>query len=424
MVKIGVAQIDITPSEPVWLVGYGDREHRSEGTYQPLRAGALLLHGREDSALLITADLIGYDLAFAAECKALLSDATGLLPRQIVLTATHTHCAPFFYPWIMPGHPEKNYPLFLKERLVEVAQRAQGNARPGAISFSRGTSTFGVNRRRPDGKGGVSFAPHPDGAMDRDLDTLWCTDLQDRPIASLTFFGCHPTSLGGYLIGGDYPGYLCRSIEEETGVPALFATGCAGNIRPWYGEDPNHFARPTFDELAAAGRVLAQEVLATFGDAVSVRADNLRIDNAFHLLPYANLPTSEALRESAESSDPRRREWAVTMQVQRSKGPLPDGCPQEIQALHLDDEYCALFLGGEVLAEIGLHLKAILQPRTAIACAYANGLIAYVPSEETYDLGGYEVDGSYHLFIRPAPFVRDVESRIVQQSTRLMNTLH
>ena len=41
----------------------------------------------------------------------------------------------------------------------------------------------------------MSFAPHPDGAMDRDLDTLWCTDQQDRPIASLTFFGCHPTSL-------------------------------------------------------------------------------------------------------------------------------------------------------------------------------------------------------------------------------------
>ena len=98
MVKIGVAQIDITPTEPVWLVGYGDREHRSEGTYQPLRAGALLLHGREDSALLITADLIGYDLAFAAECKALLADATGLLPRQIVLTATHTHCAPSSHP--------------------------------------------------------------------------------------------------------------------------------------------------------------------------------------------------------------------------------------------------------------------------------------------------------------------------------------
>ena len=424
MIGIGAAQIDITPSEPVWLVGYGDRDHRSEGTYQSLRAGALMLCGQRDSALLVTADLIGYDLAFTAECKALIADAIGLLPHQIVLTATHTHCAPFFYPWIMPGQPEKEYAQFLKERLVEVAQRAQASVRPGAVSFARGTSNFGVNRRRPDGKGGVSFAPHPDGAMDRDLDTLWCTDQQDRPIASLTFFGCHPTSLGGYLIGGDYPGYLCRSLEEETGVPALFATGCAGNIRPWYGDDPDHFARPTFDELAAAGRDLAHEVLATLGDAVPVQAENMRINSEFHRLPYADLPTPEALRESAASSDPRRRDWAITMQTHLSKGPLPDGCPQEIQALHLDDKHCALFLGGEVLTEIGLHIKSALSPRTVITCAYANGLIAYVPSEETYDLGGYEVDGSYHLFIRPAPFTRDVESLIVERSTQLLQTLH
>lgn len=423
MLNIGIAQIDITPTEPVWLVGYGDRDHRSEGTYQPLRAGALLLCGKKDSALLITADLIGYDLAFAAECKALIADAIGLLPRQIVLTATHTHCAPFFYPWIMPGHPEKSYAQFLKERLVEVALRAQSNAQPGAVSFARGTSTFGVNRRKPDGKGGISFAPHPDGAMDRDLDTLWCTDLQNRPLASLTFFGCHPTSLGGYLIGGDYPGYLCRALEEETGAPALFATGCAGNIRPWYGGEHDHFARPTLDELEAAGRGLANEVLATLSSATPVRAENLRIGREFHLLPYTDVPSLEALQESVHSSDPRRRDWANTMLAHLSNGPLPNACPQEIQALHLDDIHCALFLGGEVLTEIGLHIKSALAPRSAITCAYANGLIAYVPSEETYDLGGYEVDGSYHLFIRPAPFVHNVESLIVEQSIRLVHTL-
>ena len=41
------------------------------------------------------------------------------------------------------------------------------------------------------------------GPMDRDLDTLWFADKNGRPLGSLTVFGCHPTSLGGYLIGGD-----------------------------------------------------------------------------------------------------------------------------------------------------------------------------------------------------------------------------
>ncbi len=423
MVNIGAAQIDITPTDSVWLVGYGDRDRPSEGVYQPLRAGALYLRGDSDAALVITADLIGYDLAFAAESKALIADATGLLPRQIVLTATHTHCAPFFYPWIMPGQPDWGYAAFLKERLVQVSRRALANALPGTLSFARGSSNFGVNRRRPDGKGGVLFAPHPDGPMDRDLDTLWCRDAQGHPVASLTVFGCHPTSLGGYLIGGDYPGYLCRTLEEETGAPAFFATGCAGNIRPWYGESANRFARPSFDELEAAGRSLAHDVLATADAALPLAAHKLRVDSRFHPLPYVELPSADQLQEAARSDDPRRRDWGHTMLAHLEHGSLAPACPQEIQVISFDEGHCAIFLGGEILTEIGLHIKAALRPLTAITCAYANGLIAYVPSESTYDLRGYEVDGSHHFFIRPAPFERHVESLIVDNVGQLLADL-
>ena len=131
--------------------------------------------------------------------------------------------------------------------------------------------------------------------------------------------------------------------------------------------------------------------------------------------PCGNLPHLQTL--AAETGPPPCRRISL-------KVPYRTDAPQEIQALHLDDKHCALFLGGEVLTEIGLHIKSALSPRTVITCAYANGLIAYVPSEQTYDLGGYEVDGSYHLFIRPAPFTRDVESLIVKRSTQLFQTLH
>jgi len=423
MLEIGIAQTDITPTEPVWLVGYGNREHKSEGVYQPLRAGALYLRGRDDAALIITADLIGYDLAFAAESKALIGDATGLLPRQIVLTATHTHCAPFYYPWIMPGQPEPTYAAFLKKKLVEVSSAALASAQQGQIAFARGTSSFGVNRRKPTGDGGVVFAPHPDGAMDRDLDTLWCSDTQGRPLASLTIFGCHPTSLGGYLIGGDYPGYLCRALEDETGAPALFATGCAGNIRPWYKGADGGFARPSLEELAAAGRDLATDVLAARDGAQAVEAQHLRSTSEFHHLPYTALPTRAALEAATREDDVRRRDWAQTMLEQVGHGPLPKACPQEVQLLRFNDDLQAIFLGGEVLTEIGQHIKIALQPTTTITAAYANGLIAYVPSQDTYDLGGYEVDGSYHLFIRPAPFVKEVEERIVAQAVHMANAL-
>ena len=128
MTKVGIASIDITPQHPVWMTGYGNRDHRSEGVYQSLIAGAISIAGDTDEVLILTADLIGFDLAYAAAAKNRIAESTGLLPRQVVLTATHTHCAPFFYPMAMPGEPEKGYAEFLLNQLTQVAVAAKKSA--------------------------------------------------------------------------------------------------------------------------------------------------------------------------------------------------------------------------------------------------------------------------------------------------------
>ncbi len=424
-VGIGIAQTDITPAESVWLNGYGNREQKSEGVYQALRAGAIYLRGEADEAMILTADHIGYGPSYASEAKLNISQATGLLPRQIILTATHTHCAPFFSPWIMPGEIGVGYAAFLHRRLVEVAVAAKGRCVRGDVSFSRGTSTFGVNRRLPDGQGGILFAPCPDGPVDRDLDTLWFHDRQGQPLGSLTVYGCHPTSLGGYMIGGDYPGFLCRQLESEKGAPAFFATGCAGDIRPWFNPGESGFARPTLDELEAASNVMASEVLQSQSQARPVDSAALRADTAFHLLPYTELPKREAVEQEAEeTTDRRRRDWArqVILPLLDS-GDLPCACPQEIQVLQLDGDLRLVFMGGEILTEIGLHIKTSLEPATTVTVGYANGLIGYVPGKKTYALGGYEVASSYHLFLRPAPFTEEAEDLVVGKAVDLAGVL-
>ncbi len=424
MLRIGIAQSDLTPQRSVWLTGFGSRDHRSEGVYQALRAGALFLAGEEQSVLLLTADLIGYDAAFAAAARQEISLATGIHPGQIALTATHTHCAPFFTPWIMPGHLEADYAAFVREALVSLAVRACTRPVAGALRFSRGRSTFGVNRRLPNGQGGVRFAPYPGGSIDRDLDTLWCADLEGRPLASLTFYACHPTSRGGYLVGGDYPGFLCRALETQTGAPALFATGCAGDVRPWFKSPEGGFATPDLDQLEAAGQAMAAEVLQSRPHSVPVPADQLRLAGVHHLLPYSGLPDRQALENRAQdTANPLHQQWAQTMLSHLEAGPLPAACPHEIQVLQLNPDLRLVFLGGEVLSTIGLHLKAALQPSTTVVAAYSNGLIGYVPSEDTYDLGGYEVDGSHYYFLRPAPFAKDVQRRILAQTTTLVLSL-
>ncbi len=418
--RVGAARVDITPREPVWLTGYANRDHRSEGSYAPLFAGALYLEGDGDRALVITADVIGFSPPCDAEARQAVCDATGLLPRQVVLTATHTHCAPFLSPWNMPGEVEAGYADWLIGRLQGAAVTAAGAAVEGRVEFSRGRSTFGVNRRLPDGHGGVSFAPNPDGPIDRDLDTLWFRGAGGDLLASLTVYGCHPTSIGGYLVGPDYPGFLCRHLGARTGAPALFATGCAGDVRPWFGAgDHDGFARPTLEELEEAGAGMAAEVLETLPAAEAVAADGLCVDHLHHRLPYAGLPSMEQLEEAAGSGDDHWRRWGEMMLPRARAGGLADACVHEIQMLQLNPDFRVVFLGGEVLSEIGLHIKKALAPATTVTVAYANGLIAYVPSAAAVPLGGYEVDGSFHYFQRPAPFTADCERLLVEGTASL-----
>ena len=88
--------------------------------------------------------------------------------------------------------------------------------------------------------------------------------------------------------------------------------------------------------------------------------------------------------------------------------------------MQFNHELRAVFLGGEVLTEIGMHIKIALQPATTLTVAYSNGLIGYVPSKETYHLGGYEVDGSHFYFLRPAPFVKEIEDLIVAKTAGIV----
>ena len=84
MTRIGIAQVNITPNAPVWLVGYGDRDHKSEGVYQALRAGAVSIATPTEELVIITADLIGYDLAYAAAAKAHIGQKGRLVGQEAV----------------------------------------------------------------------------------------------------------------------------------------------------------------------------------------------------------------------------------------------------------------------------------------------------------------------------------------------------
>src|SRR5687767_2408238 len=90
--RVGVAQIDITPTYPIRLAGFGFRRAESEGVTLPIRAKVLAIDDGEP-AVLITADLCGVPASFTDELARRLA-AGGVKRDRVTLTVTHTHTAP------------------------------------------------------------------------------------------------------------------------------------------------------------------------------------------------------------------------------------------------------------------------------------------------------------------------------------------
>src|SRR6187200_1935797 len=73
--NVGVAEIDITPDEPIRLTGYGSRVEPASEVRQRLWARAMAFGDGRSAAVLITADLIGVPRSLSDDIARRLGDA-------------------------------------------------------------------------------------------------------------------------------------------------------------------------------------------------------------------------------------------------------------------------------------------------------------------------------------------------------------
>ncbi len=420
-----VAAVDITPAGPQWLDGFAARTAPSRGAYLPIRAVALRLQCGGRAALLLSAEVLALDPARTGALKTRLAEAASVPPGSVVLTATHTHCAPRVCDTVMPGRVDADYLALFEARCVEAARQAAGPAIPVRIACSAAEDRLGINRRLP--REGVAVAaPNPDGPRDAVVRTLWLERLDGGGVlASVTTAATHPTCRGGELVGGDYPGFLARELERATGGVAMFVLGCAGDVRPNFTDGAGHFRMAELAEVEVAGRELARAVLAGARRSLPAEPSCLEVRCRTEGMPLAAPPpVGELERIAAEDPSPFRREWAG--RLLRAGAPRPEAIPFEMQLLRLARQGTpvleVLFWPGEVAAEYALWARSELARPDCelLTAAYANGAVGYVPSAAMLPLGGYEVDGSHFYYNLPAPYAPGLEDRFRHCTRRLL----
>ncbi len=414
MWQVGVARVDITPTDTLWLAGYAARDHAAEGTLHQLWAKAMALQDRKGNrAVLVTTDILGFTKNISDYITTRCAKEYGLERSQIILSSTHTHTGPvvreglyIIYP-LTNEHIERieTYSGQLENDIVRVIGQAFENMTTAELSTANGVVRFQVNRRNNNAKT-LSEQSDLNGPNDFAVPVLQVRRRNGSLLATVFGYACHPTVLNSYQWSGDYPGFAQLALEDKfPGTTALFFQGCGADQNPLPRRSLN-LARQYGQELAAAvERVIHDECESLVSD---LRTGYTEVDLAF-----SEPPTQQTLEKiAADSTVNYKQKWVQKILKKLNKGEsLPTSYPYPIQIWKLGNQ--SIFaLGGEVVVDYAITLKRLFG-QNAFVMGYCNDVMGYIPSVRVLREGGYEGVTSQIVYDLPGTWKADIEAKII-----------
>ncbi len=367
-VLMGASQVNITPGVPVPMSGYDARKDPFTGIHDQLFASALCFKSSNASVLIITADLIGYNMPFIDETKKMISARTGIVPENIMITAVHNHGAPVTkaYEKNVPEGVE-NYIKELQQKFVDISVQASEKAVPFKMGTGKGSCTMNINRRAEFADGSIWLGRAPDKPCDHEVDVVRFDDLNNNTLAVFINWPCHGTASGqeNYEITGDWPGAASRYIKKQTGEDMVVAitAGASGDINPIYGPGKN------FDEIEAVGFHVGKAAWETFNNITTYPVKSIDAITTSLTLPGKKTCKDRYPQSSYES--------APDVEIRLSTFRI--------------GEMVLAGISGEVMNEIGTNIKKQSPYSSTTIVTHCNGSSGYICTDKAFPEGGYEI---------------------------------
>ena len=422
--KAGAAKISITPEESLWMAGYASRDRPADGTLNQLWAKALAI---EDSvgnkSVFVSSDLLGLPKNISDSIVDRLMLKHQLDRSQVMLTSSHTHSGPVLsrslsdvYP-LTTDHlkPIDIYAQRLENKIVELVSNAFNNLEPALVYSGMGQVRFAVNRRNNIEKD-VPFTHEFKGPVDHSVPVLKLQRMDSSLLAIVFGYACHATTLNGNQWSGDYPGFAQIELESDhPGAVALFFAGCGG--------DQNPLPRRTVPLAEQYGRELSAAVSRSLEEPMQKLSPFLQTTYQELELLYGQLPNVSQLDSLSNTDLLYQKKWALRwLETINAGDPIPASYPSyPIQTWQLGSQTWVA-LGGEVVVDYSISLKRKLGQNLFVT-AYANNVMAYIPSVRVLNEGGYEGLTSMRVYGLPAPWSSEVEERIIAEVQRQVKAL-
>ncbi len=413
--KAGVARVDITPAESIWLAGYASRTKPSEGVEQRLYAKALALQDGDGAvSVIVTSDLLGFSRSMAQAVAERARQKFGFTRDRIILNSSHTHSGPVTGQVLRPAYdipPDQvkaveRYTARLLDQVVDLIGAAIGDLSPATLAFEQGYAGFAVNRRR------VGHREYP-GVVDHDVPVLTVRAPGGSLRAAMFGYSCHATVLAGQQVSGDWPGYAQEAFEKANpGATALFLNGC--------GADANPLPRRSVELARTYGAILSTAASQVIEQKMTPVRGPLR--TAFETVDLPFRPPSRAEFEARlrDANVSNRRHARMMLDILDRDGKLPDRYPYPVQVWQFGPTLKLITLGGEVVADYSLRFKSAYGANHTWVAGYSNDVFAYIPSLRVLREGGYEGGGAMIPYGQPGPFSTAVEEIISEKVDELV----
>jgi len=415
--KAGATSVDITPDEPIWLAGYGNRTRPSEGVLQRIHAKALVLEDETGArTVLVTSDLLGFVKEVSQPIAERVQRKYNIPRERLAFNASHTHSGPVISTMLRPAYPFgpdqelviKRYTKHLQDQVVEVIGAAIQNLAPAEIAFNQGFAGFAVNRRRQ-----VMSRSLP-GPVDHDVPVLSVRGSDGSLKAVVFGYACHNTVLSDYVINGDWAGFAQEAVEKaHPGAVAMFVEDC--------GADANPLPRRSVDLARKYGEIMAAAVEEVLKGKMRPQSGPIKAAYETVDVSFQKPPSREEFerRLTDKSASIQRHAKYMVAKLDRD-GKLPEHYPYPAQVWKFGPGITWIFLGGEVVVDYSLKFKSEYGWDDTWVAGYSNDVFAYIPSVRVLREGGYEGGGAMIGYGQPAPFTETIEPTIVSEVDKLV----
>jgi hypothetical protein len=425
--SIGHRVIDITPPldvQPGGVLVKDGMPRRYTGVRQAAEGRCVVLRAGDQSAVIISLDLLAVGKDFVRELQADIERETKIPAGHIRVCATHTHSMPTFKPLRMHGDVPTDFMTRVRQRLVRGVRDAcddmtpatleVGWARAEGANFNRTSKTWKID------------AEFDEALVERDrwIDTMVHTLHFRRAQGDLLIyhFSAHPVVYRDDPgAGPDWPGLVNRIVAQKYKATPCFLQGHCGDVNPGDGKtflgDPRDVSARIAEAIDKALSGARKVEVAELTIRSALFDFNLDLDRfnrdcaAFDSNPEKTISQPGWFKNLAFAKD--WRAWAKTWDPKQTAYAAP------LSVLRLGDVALA-FHPGELYSGYGLYARNRSPFRTTLVVGYCDDLVGYLPDPRAFAADEYAAVTAPKILQLP-PFTPQTASAMSRHLVRMLH---